>query len=301
MFSSFVLFFMVSVYPLFRRVSVITSQKADKIPERAKILSKKQSHKTISYRCFRMIRWLIDLFYPKVKLEGLEHIPQEPCLLVGNHCQMHGPILAELRLPGKRAIWCAGAMMELKEVPSYAYADFWCHKPRWSKWFYKLLSYLIAPVSVCVFNHARTIPVYRDGRIMMTFRRSVQKLEEGANVVVFPECPEDYNGIIQQFQEGFADVARLYYKRTGKELQLVPMYMAPKLKKVCFGPPVRYCAANPREEERTRLCRELMEAVTALAVAQPPHTVVPYNNISKRLYPTNVPKEVPETLEKTGC
>ena len=292
---------MVSVYPLFRRVSVIISQKADKIPERAKILSKKQSHKTISYRCFRVIRWLIDLFYPKVKLEGLEHIPQEPCLLVGNHCQMHGPILAELRLPGKRAIWCAGAMMELKEVPAYAYADFWCHKPRWSKWFYKILSYVIAPVSVCVFNHAQTIPVYRDGRVMNTFRRTVQKLEEGANVVVFPECPEDYNGIVQQFQEGVADIARLYYKRTGRQLQMVPMYIAPKLKKVCFGQPIRYCAANPKEEERSRLRQALMDAVTALAVAQPPHTVVPYNNISKRLYPTNVPKEAPETYEKTGC
>ena len=125
--------------------------------------------------------------------------------------------------------------------------------------------------------------------------------EAGCDVVVFPECPEDYNGIVQRFQEGFADIARLYYKRTGKELQMVPMYIAPKLKKVCFGQPIRYCAANPKEEERSRLRQALMDAVTELAVAQPPHTVVPYNNISKRLYPTNVPREVPEPNEKAGC
>lgn len=292
---------MVSVYPLFPGSSVITSQKADKISERMTPLSKKQPRKTVSYHCFRIIRWMIDVCYPKVTLEGLEHIPTEPCLLVGNHCQMNGPIIAELRIPGKLAIWCAGAMMELKEVPAYAYADFWCHKPKWSRWFYKLLSYLIAPLSVCIFNHARTIPVYRDGRVMTTFRRTVQRLEEGDNVVLFPECPEDYNGIIQQFQEGFADIARLYHKRTGRELQMVPMYIAPKLKKVCFGQPIRYCAANSKEEERIRLRQALMETVTSLAVALPPHTVVPYNNISKRLYPTNVPREVPESIEKTGC
>ena len=74
----------------------------------------------ISYRCYRIIRWLVWAFYPKITLKGAEQLPGEPCLIVGNHCKMNGPIIAELYIPGNRAIWCAGEMMHRKEVAAYA-------------------------------------------------------------------------------------------------------------------------------------------------------------------------------------
>ena len=39
--------------------------------------------------------------------------------------------------------------------------------------FFKAVSYLIAPLSVCIFNNARTVAVYRDMRIMSTFKTSI--------------------------------------------------------------------------------------------------------------------------------
>ena len=45
-------------------------------------------------------------------------------------------------------------MMHRDEVAAYAYRDFWSGKPRAVRWFYKLLSHLIVPLSVCVFNNA---------------------------------------------------------------------------------------------------------------------------------------------------
>ena len=248
----------------------------------------------ISYGCYRIIRWLVWLFYPKMKLEGVENLPSEPCLLVANHCKMNGPITAELYVPGERAIWCAGEMMDWRAVPDYAFADFWSHKPGWCRWFYRLLSYAITPLSVCVFNHARTIPVWRDGRILTTFRKSVQKLEEGAKVVVFPECAERFNTIVNQFQEGFVDIAKLYYKRTKQALSFVPVYIAPALRKFIIGYPISFCPDAPKEAERRRICDALMQAITELAAAQPFHTVIPYNNVPKREYPTNVLQEVSE-------
>lgn len=254
----------------------------------------------ISYLCYRVIRRLVKLCYPKITLEGIQHLPQEPCLIVGNHCQMNGPIIAELYIPGNRAIWCAGEMMHWKEVPAYAYQDFWSGKPKAVRWFYKLLSYLITPLSVCIFNNAHTIGVYRDSRILSTFRNSTLALCEGANVVVFPECPEAYNQIVNQFREGFVDIAKLYYKRTGKELQFVPMYNAPNLKKVYFGAPICFRADAPKEEERQRICEYLMGAITDIAVKLPKHTVVPYLNIPKKNYPSNIPTEEGSRHEKAS-
>lgn len=241
-----------------------------------------------SYGCYRIIRWLVKLFYPKITVEGAEYLPEESCIIVGNHTQMNGPICGELYVPGKRSIWCAWQMMYLKEVPAYAFRDFWSAKPRITRWSYKLLSYIIAPLSVCVFNNAHTIPVYHDGRIITTFKQTIAALQENTNIVIFPECYEPYNHIVNQFQEKFIDIAKLYNKKTGKALAFVPMYIAPNLKKLCLGKPILYNPENAIDEERRRISNYLMEQITEIAINLPEHKVVPYANLSKKEYKMNV-------------
>ncbi|MBR0067828.1 MAG: hypothetical protein IJQ00_09545 [Kiritimatiellae bacterium] len=58
-----------------------------------------------------------------------------------------------------------------------------------------------------------------------------------------------------------------------------------------LGEPIWFDPDAPLEQERRRVCDALMDAVTGIAVSLPPHTVVPYPNVPKRDYPTNVPKE----------
>lgn len=248
----------------------------------------------MSRMLYRVIKWLVRFFYPKMEVVGAEKLPEEAALIVGNHAQMNGPIACELYFPGRHCTWCAGEMMHLKEVPAYAYRDFWSHKPKAVRWFYKLLSYLIAPLSVCIFNQGTTVPVYHDARLITTFRETVKRLQAGENVVIFPERDGDYNHILCQFQDRFIDISRVYYKKTGVELAFVPMYIAPELKKMYIGAPIRFCGEHSIQEERQRICTYLMEEITAMACALPEHTVVPYRNIPKREYPSNIPREVSE-------
>ena len=243
--------------------------------------------KKLSYRCYRIIRWFVKLFYPKIQVEGTQNLPDSPCLVVANHSQMNGPIACELYFPGKRYTWCIGQMMHLKEVPQYAFQDFWSEKPRYIRWFYKLLSYMIAPVSVCVFNNANTIAVYKDARIISTFKNTVKRLSEGANVVIFPEHDVPYNHIICDFQDKFIDIARLYYKKTGQELSFVPMYIAPNLKTMYIGKPTQFCSTEPIDAERGRICDYLKEEITNMAESLPPHWVVPYKNVPQKQYKRN--------------
>lgn len=244
-----------------------------------------------SYACFRMIRFFVWLFYPKITVEGLENIPADACVMVGNHTQMNGPICGEFYIPGKRKIWCAHQMMYIKEVPQYAYTDFWSQKPKAIRWFYKLLSYVIAPISACVFSNAKIIPVFRDNRLLTTFKQTVSALAEDTNIVIFPECYTPHNHIVYQFEDKFVDVAKLYYKRTGKAISFVPLYIAPALKKIYFGKPIPFNPEAPMEEERQRICNYLMDQITDIAVHLPRHRVVPYPNLPKKDYPYNVEKE----------
>lgn len=244
-----------------------------------------------NYWLYRPVRRAVQCVFPKMTMEGIENLPKEPCILVGNHSQMYGPIAAELYAPGEHYAWCAGEMMHLKEVPDYAYRDFWAGKPKYIRWFYKGLSYVIAPLSVLVFNNAHTIGVYHDSRILSTLKTTVKRLEEGNHIVIFPEQNVPYNNIVNSFQTGFVDVAKLYYRRTGKQLSFVPVYLAPKRKTMYLGEPVVFCPEASMEEERLRISEALMDKITKMACNLPRHRVVPYNNIPKRDYPFNIPAE----------
>ena len=234
---------------------------------------------------YRVIRYLVWLFSPKWTLRGAENLPEGPCVIVGNHSQMYGPVAGELYIPGRHWVWCAGEMMHREEVAAYAYQDFWSGKPKAVRWFYRLLSHLIVPLSVCVFNNAHTVAVYHDARALATFRESARKLKAGDRLVVFPECYDEHNNIVHAFRDRFVDLGRMYHKQTGRALAFVPLYIAPRLGVLTFGEPVFYDPAAPSDAERQRVSDALMDAITAMALALPPHTVVPYPNVPKREYP----------------
>ena len=254
---------------------------------------------SLSALLYRAIRWLVRFFYPVMEVTGTEHLSDEPVIYVANHAKMNGPIACELYLPGQHRTWCAGEMMHLKEVPDYAFQDFWAQKPWYNRWLFRLLSYLMAPLSVVVFNNADTIGVYHDGRILSTFKETVQQLQQGRSIVIFPEHDQPYNHILSRFQDRFIDVAKLYYKRTGKEVLFVPLYIAPALKTMALGEGVRFDAQHPMDEERRRICEAMMASITDMACRLPHHRVVTYRNIPKRQQPCNRPKE--STHEKTCC
>ena len=230
----------------------------------------------------------VRFFYRKYTVEGAENLPEEPCIAVGNHSQAHGPIVSQLYFPRAARTWCIGEMMHTKEVPAYAFKDFWSMKPKWTLWFWKIASFVIAPLAAYVMSNAWTIGVYKDKRIFNTLKETTEKLQEGYDIIIYPECYEEHNNIVHNFQTGFVEVARLYGRKTKKSLPFVPMYLCPSLKKLIIGKPIYYDLEADKKEEADRICNYLMDEISEMAYKQEPHTVVPYPNISKKDYPKNI-------------
>ena len=253
-----------------------------------------------SYSVYRVIKFFVWLFYPKITVSGAESLPEEPCVIVGNHSKMNGPIACELYSPRKRYTWCIAEMMHLKEVPAYAFRDFWSAKPKSVRWLFRIASYLIAPLAVCVFNNANCIGVYHDTRIISTFRETVETLRSGASVIIFPEHDPPVNNILSEFQDRFVTVAGQVVRRGGEAPCFVPLYLAPALRTMYLGEPVRFDPAAPSREECRRVCGELSARITAMATSLPRHRVVPYRNIPKNRYPYNTPLEVYSHAETDG-
>lgn len=246
---------------------------------------KKKNVKNKKAFTYRFLRRLVLLFYRKREFIGLNNIPNQPSIIVGNHAQIHGPLVAELFFPKKRLTWCIGQVQNKKEFPEYAMQDFWQHKPKRSKWFYKILAHGIAPISQTVFTNADVIPVYKDARILSTFKQTLKGLENENHIIIFPEKAEEYNSIVNEFQTKFIDIAKLYYAKHGKCLSFVPMYNAVRLKKVIIGKPIAYDPNLSLEEQREKIAKYLQEEITRLAVELPRHKVVQYVNNGKRKNP----------------
>ena len=236
---------------------------------------------------FRFIRSIVKAVTPKYVSLKTENLPKQPCVIVSNHAQLYGPIATQFYSQRQTSTWCTYEMTELKEVPAYAYRDFWSLKPKWSKWIYKLFSYLVAPISVYVFKHAYIVPVYKDIRLLKTFKMSIEMLESGEDIHIFPEKAQLHNHIVCEFQDRFVDLAKLYYIKTKKKLSFVPVYLAPKISTIIYGKPIEFNPDNKPEDERARICGYLMDEITSLAESLEEHKVIPYINIKKKDYPKN--------------
>ena len=234
---------------------------------------------------FVMLVGLVRVFYRKRKLVNTASIPNTPSIIISNHAQMHGPISNQLFFPYPKSIWCIGQMTKMKEVPAYAYKDFWSLKPKYIRWFYKILSYSIAPLASFIMKSADTIAVYKDSRLICTFRDTIEGLKKGEHIIIFPECTDPYNEIINDFQDKFVDVAKMFYDRTGKSLSFVPCYNCAALKTISYGKPITYDPNLTIEDQRKKVCDYLKTEITRLAKELPRHKVVPYANIKKKLYP----------------
>ena len=272
MLSNFVLEFLYTRYVVYYNTCDTAVEKVEGNP-----FKKKRWH-------FKAISSIVKFFYKRTEYIGVENLPKEECIIVGNHAQMHGPLTSELYFPTTKGIWCTGEMISMKEFPQYAYEDFWSKKPKAVRWFYKSCAYLLAPFGVYLFKNADTIPVYRDSRVMATFKNTLKTLENGTNVIIFPEGRCEFNEVVNDFQQNFTDLAKLYYKKTGKRLAFIPMYLAPKLKKAVIGKPIYYDPNKDWNSQKIEICEYLKEEITSLAKSLPAHKIVPYDNVGRKNY-----------------
>lgn len=204
-------------------------------------------------------------FLPQ-KLIGVEHIVQDaenPIVFLCNHGEIYGPLVSMLYLPVPVRPW---VIAEITRDPDEMaeYFDHYTLQPiRWipSAW-KRPIARGIGRLCVTVMQQLESIPVYRNKptMLMKTMRQSVQALEAGDNLLIFPENPNavaqdhgyETEGVGELFS-GFAMLAQIYYKRTGKLCRFQPMFVHKAAHTMSFGQSVIYDPTNEDAAERERI------------------------------------------------
>ena len=73
----------------------------------------------------------------------------------------------------------------------------------------------------------KAVPVYRNGKeSVKTFKKAMECLQKGESLIVYPDIEYTASSDkISDIYDGFLYLGQLYYKRTGKELRFVPIYI----------------------------------------------------------------------------
>ena len=229
---------------------------------------------------FAVIKGCVRLFFPKTEMVYTGRRPQEGerVVYVCNHTKLYAPSFFILNKKEKMRVW---------QNCYFLYFDMcWNHMkkkvlPTLKGWKYVLypIAFLLTPFIVLFSRAYSPIPVFHTPRELfdVTFKKSVETLNEGLPIVIFPERTENQvNRYLYQLNTGFPRLAETYYKETGEILSFYPVYCAQNLRKVVVGEPIAYQPNVPMAKQKNEICKYLEGEIERLGDSLPEHEPVLY-------------------------
>ena len=214
---------------------------------------------------YRIAVPLVRLFIPRLEVEWTVPWDGEPCVFVANHERAVGPLEMAVNFPlrKKSHIWIYAAPLERKTTPDYVRQDHWWNEkgklaPLWNAVVPTLVSLILPPI-------LRSVPhvaVYHDGRAATTMKESLRLLQDGKNLVIFPEIPTGFGEHdTEKINEGWLMMLSMYEKRVGKPLQVWPVRLDLTGKRMIVRAPFRMDTDRPLRDQIPEMSRKVLEGI----------------------------------------
>ena len=201
------------------------------------------------------------------RVRGIANVQAgEPVIMVANHAGAYGPVSVITSMPFKLYPWVAYEVTDLHTVARRIQDEFLEQELHLKPPVSAYLARIIGRICVALMKDIGAIPVYQMSReIGSTVARTLALLEQGKNILIFAEdSTRKINEVLCEFRTGFAHVARLYYEKTRKTVQFLPVAVNRKMRGILIGKPIRFDVTNPFSQEKQRLKAELQSTVYTL-------------------------------------
>lgn len=222
-----------------------------------------------------IIALLRPLYYHKViGKEHLRGLEDGTMVLVCNHGELYGPVVANLYIPVTFRPWTIAEMMNRDVIIEHMYQGTMMRQ-KWlpESWKRPILR-MITPLLLWVFDSLEAIPVYRNDprKLIGTFRETIDAMQAGDNILLFPENDTGHavgergyalEGVGKLFT-GFAMIAPLYYAKTHKKAVFIPIYASKKTRTVRIGQGIEYQPDNGANDEKMRIVNGLLSQMQAM-------------------------------------
>ena len=213
----------------------------------------------------RLLKKAVRVFSRPMRVKRRAEEGDEPVLYIANHAGARGPYSMIVFFDRRVRPWVISNVCFVKTCAEFARRDFFPTDNKLLKPFQYLLSWLIAPLCPLLFSGVEAIPSYFDKRIIYTLKKTTETLNEGISVLIFPEERKYFSPYIESFQSGFAIVPRNYYKKTGKRLRIVPVYVSRHDNAIHGGEVTLFNPKADFEEEKKRLADYTRDEIERMA------------------------------------
>ncbi len=226
-------------------------------------------------RSIRLLMFVLRCAMPH-QLKGVENVhlqEDDPIVYLCNHSQLYGPVAGMLYCPGYTRPWSISELCcDVQEATAYV-KRYTLKGVNWADKTKTRVARFLAAKVLHLMQKVRSIPVFRHKprELMNTFRQSVEALQSGANLLIFPEDPDTdpdspgyKSGRPPELFRGFPMLAQVYYNRTGKRCRFMPMVCFKDGRTVSFGTEILYDPDNDPIAERDRIVQETYDQMQAL-------------------------------------
>lgn len=192
-----------------------------------------------------------------------------PCVYIGHHQNMYGPITFMTFCPVYVRMWVYNMFLDkadcYDQFYNYTFLNRYKIHPALSKIYAKILSCFIPKL----LNSMHALPVYRINsqdmhNIYKTIEDSVDALINNERVVIFPDIDytskEPYTG---RLYSGFAKIDKLYFEKTGRHVDFIPVYISKSKKKMILGE--KFSVDEDNNSSLKQIAKTMQEGLNCLA------------------------------------
>ena len=162
------------------------------------------------------------------------------CIVLANHSAKSGPAGLDFYFSKKTAKWGTYQMfgpykMRMAYLKDILYIQKCVSKPFKASF----MATILATVNHLVYRGMWMIPSYPDMRLKQTLRVSCDIINQDIPILIFPEnSNEGYKDVLTEFFPGFIMLSENYYKDTGVDLPIYPVYYSVKKRIMIIDKPL---------------------------------------------------------------
>ena len=192
--------------------------------------------KTLGYRFVRLVSRPFNHKPKFIYKEDIKEIPN--AIFICNHNFEKGPTKWSIHFPYECSIWGNNTFTRTVRESCVALEDAFI-RGNTPKWLSKIIGIIGGPLVHLGFKYSNIIPVYRDMRMYITFKQSIDDYESGKSIILFPD--DNSKGFfyeIRTIMPGFLILARQLQQK-GHDPYIICAQESPNSKKIIVDKPLK--------------------------------------------------------------
>ncbi len=214
---------------------------------------------------YRGLKNILKIRYKEPIFIYLGDKPNQNSIILSNHVGTDAPMSLEIYADFPIRMWGTHEMNSgLIKMYKYQSRVYYHEKKGWNLHLARLFCLLASPLTNLFYKGLKLISTYKDQRLRKTIKESITALNNGENIVIFPEVSDEgYQDILKGFYKGFALLSEICLKH-GSDPLIYTSYFKLKDKVYIFDKPILFSELKKIAPTKEKMAKYLVDRCNKL-------------------------------------